>query len=103
MGKGGQNGQTFRCKINTLWGCNAQHGVLAQLLSYVRLLETPWTIAHQAPLSMEFARQECWSGVSFPTPGDLPNPGIEPVSPASPALAAGFSTTLPPGKPCEHS
>ena len=49
-----------------------------QLLSPVRLFVTPWTIAHQAPLSMEFPREEDWSGLSFPPPGDLPNPGIEP-------------------------
>ena len=45
-------------------------------------LETPWTVAYQAPPSMEFSRQENWSGLPFPSPGDLPNPGIEPVSPA---------------------
>ena len=45
-------------------------------------LATPWTIAHQAPLSMGFSRQEYWSGLPFPSPGDLPNPGIEPRSPA---------------------
>ena len=43
---------------------------------------TPWTVAHQAPLSMEFSRQEYWNGLLFPTPGDLPDPGIEPASPA---------------------
>ena len=57
---------------------------------------TPWTISCQAPLSMEFYRQECWSGLSFPPPGDLPNPGIKPVSPV---LAGVFFTTEPPGKP----
>ena len=45
-------------------------------------LATPWTVAHQAPLSMGFSRQEYWSGLPFPSPGDLPNPGIEPRSPA---------------------
>ena len=45
-------------------------------------LGTPWTIAHQAPLSMGFPRQEYWSGLPFPSPGDLPNPGTKPVSPA---------------------
>ncbi|CAN0516354.1 unnamed protein product [Rangifer tarandus platyrhynchus] len=50
-------------------------------LSRVRLFETPWTIADQAPPSMEFSRQEYWSGLPFPPPGDLPNPGIEPESP----------------------
>ena len=45
-------------------------------------LTTPWTVAHQAPLSMGFSRQEYWSGLPFPSPGDLPSPGIEPRSPA---------------------
>ena len=44
--------------------------------------EIPWTVAHQAPLSMEFPKQEYWSGLLFPSPGDLPNPGVEPASPA---------------------
>ena len=60
---------------------------------------TPWTIARQAPLSMGFPKQEYWSGLPFPPPGDLPDPGIKPASPASPALAGGFVTTEPPGKP----
>ena len=51
-------------------------------LSHVRLFATPWTIAYQAPLSMRFSRQEYWSGLPFPSPGDFPNPGIEPGSPA---------------------
>ena len=51
-------------------------------LSHVLLFATPWTIAHQIPLSMGFSRQEYWSGLSFPSPGDLPNPGIEPQSSA---------------------
>ena len=54
-------------------------------LSHVRLFVAPWTVAHQAPLSMGFSRQEYWSGVPFPSPGDLPNSGIEPKSPVSPA------------------
>ena len=54
----------------------------------------------QAPLSMGFFRQEYWSGLPFPTPGDLPNPGMEPVSLATPALAGGFFATEPPGKSC---
>ena len=49
-------------------------------LSHVRLTATLWTIAHQAPPSMGFSRQEYWSGLPFPAPGDLPNPGIEPAS-----------------------
>ena len=59
----------------------------AQSLSRVRLFATPWTIALQAPLPMGFSRQEYWSGLPFSSPGDLPNPGIEPVFPASLALA----------------
>ena len=58
----------------------------------------PWTVAHQAPLAMGFSRQEHWSGLPFPPPGDLPEPGIEPMSLVPPALAAGFLTTEPPGK-----
>ena len=55
-----------------------------------------WTAVHQAPLSMGFSRLEYWSGLPFPTPGHLPDPGIEP---ASPALAGGFFTIKPPRKP----
>ena len=54
---------------------------------------TPWTVAHQAPLSKGFSRQEYWSGLSYPPPEDLPNPGIKLTSPASPALAGEFFTT----------
>ena len=61
-----------------------------QLLSLVQLFVTPWTIAHQVPLSMGFPRQEYWSGLPFPTPGDLPDPGIKPKSLA---LADRFFTT----------
>ena len=67
--------------------------------SHVQLFATPWTVARQAPLSMEFSRQEYWSGLSFPSPGNLPDPGIEPESLASPELSGGFFTTKPPGKP----
>ena len=57
--------------------------------------ETPWTVAHQAPPSMGFSRQEYWSGLPFPSPGDLPDPGIEP---RSPTLRADALTSEPPGK-----
>ena len=60
---------------------------------------TPWTVAHQAPLSVGFSRQEYWSGLPCPPPGDLPYPGIKPVSLAFPALAGRFFTTRAPGKP----
>ena len=56
---------------------------------------TPWTLAHQTPLSMGFPRQGCWSGLPFLSPGDLPDPGIEPMSSA---LAGGLFTPEPPGK-----
>ena len=67
------------------------------MLSHVRLFTTPWTVACQAPLSIGFPRQESWSGLPFPFPGDLPDPGIEPRSPVSPALTGRFFTTEPPG------
>ena len=66
--------------------------------SAVCLLATPWTVACRAPLSMGFPRQEYWSGLPFPSPGDLPNAGIEPTPPASPALQAD-SLPLPWGSP----
>ena len=62
-----------------------------------------WTVALQAPLSMKFYRQECWSVFLFPLPGDLPNPGVKPSSPMSPTLVGGFFTTEPPGKPPNES
>ena len=64
-------------------------------LSRVQLFGTPWTVARQAPLSMGFSRQESWSGLPFPSPGDRPNPGIEP---GSPALQADALSSEPPGK-----
>ena len=69
---------------------------MVKLLSRVRLFVTPWTIAYQAPPSMGFSRQEYWSGLPFPSPGDLPDPGIEP---RSPAFQADALTSVPPGKP----
>ena len=68
----------------------------AQLLSHVWLSATLWSVACQSPLSAGLPRQDYWSGLPFPSPGDLPDPGIEPTSPA---LAGGFFTTEPPGKP----
>ena len=69
--------------------------------SCVLLFVTAWTVARQAPLSIGFFRQEYWSGSPCPPPGDLPNPGIEPATLMSPALAGGFFTTEPPGKPMQ--
>ena len=68
----------------------------------VRLCSTLWTVAHHNSPSMGFSRQEYWSGLPCPPPRDLPDPGIETVSPVSPALAGGFFTTRPPGKPLQH-
>ena len=65
-------------------------------LSHVRLFATPWTVAYQSPQSMEFSRQEYWSGLPFPSPGDLPNLGIKP---GSPALQADALLSEPPGSP----
>ena len=76
--------------------CKYPWAAVVESLSCVQLFVTPWTVAHQAPLSMGFSRQEYWSGLPFPPPRDLPNPGIEP---SSPALASRFFTTEPAGKP----
>ena len=70
-----------------------------KLLRHVRLFATPWTVACQAPQSMEFSRQEYWSGLPFPSPRDLLNPG---VGPGSPALQADTLPSEPPGKPCSQ-
>ena len=70
------------------------------MLSHVRLFVTPWTVALQASLSMVFSRQEYWSGFPFPSPGDLPNPGIKPESPT---LQADSLPSEPPGKPSSSS
>ena len=77
------------------WGTKVPYGVVRSL-SHVQLFATPWTVAYQAPLSMGFSRQEYWSGLSSPSPGDLPNPGIEPKSPA---LQTDALPSEPPGNP----
>ena len=82
------------CLFLLMDGCS-----VIQLCSCVQLFATLWSVALQAPLFMEFSRQEYWSGLPFPTPEDLPDPGMEPESLASPALAGRFFTTAPPGKP----
>ena len=71
----------------------------AKLLSRVQLFVTPCTLAHQAPPSMGFSRKEYWSGLPFPSPGDLPDPGI---GPGSPTLQADALTSEPPGKPLQQ-
>ena len=70
--------------------------VCVSFLSRIQLFMTPWTIAHLAPLSVEFSRQEYWCGLPFPSPGDLPVPVTEP---GSPALQADSLLDAPPGKP----
>ena len=75
-----------------LWTLWILHYAPVKLLSHVRLFATPWTIAYQAPPSMGFSRQEYWSGLPFPSPGDLPNPGIEPRSSALQAVALSSPT-----------
>ena len=77
-------------------GPMAKHTMCVCVLSHVLLFTTPGTIAHQVPPSLVFSRQEYWSGLPCPFPGDLPDPGIESVSPT---LAGRFFTTEPPGKP----
>ena len=71
------------------------HDICVCVLSHSIMFDsvTPWIVARQAPLSMGFSRQEYWSGLPFPTPGDLPNPGMEPMSLTSPAMAGEFFTT----------
>ena len=69
------------------------------MLSHVQIFSASQTVAHQAPLSMGFPRQEYWSGLPFPPPGDLPNPRMEPTSPVSPALQADSLPNEPSRKP----
>ena len=69
-----------------------------RVFSRVLLFVTPCTLARQAPLPMKFSRQEYWSSLPFPPPGDLPNSGIKPTSPVSPGWSGGFFTTEPLGK-----
>ena len=79
--------------------CRLHSTSVVQLCSCVQFFAIPWTVAHQSLLSMGFSRQGYWSGLPFPPPEDLPDPGTEP---ASPALAAEFFTTEPPGKPQQY-
>ena len=71
----------------------------AESLSHVQLIVSPWTVACQAPLSVEFSRQEYWSALPFPIPGNFPDPRFEPTSLVSPALAGKFFNTVPMGRP----
>ena len=81
------------------WGAHRNERMLPSRFSRVQLL-TPWTATHQDPLPMGFSRQEYWSGLPRPPPGDLPDPGIKPLSLMCPALEEeGFVPVAPPGKP----
>ena len=79
----------------------SQHACVLSHFTYVRLFTTLWTVAHHAPLSMGFCRQEYWSGFPCPPPGDLLDPGIEPASPVSSALQADSLLLTQPGSPPE--
>ena len=76
--------------------------VHSQLLSPVHLFDAPWTVACQVSLSIGFSKKEYWSGLPFPPPGDLPDPGIESKSPPFCILAGEFFTSEPPGNPWLH-
>ena len=87
--------------LNTEWiegGLSHWEGNECLVRAYLCLTPTLWTVAGQAPLSVGFLRQENWSGLPFPPPGDHPNPRIEPTSPVSPALQADSLPTEPLGK-----
>ena len=90
---GSRGSLVFLCLLFICWNC-AWKKVKVTMLWSVWLSAAPWTVAHQAPPSMGFPRQEYWSGLPFPSPGDIPNPGIEP---RSPALQADTLTSEPPG------
>ena len=86
-------------KVTESWTRLSTHvSIACYLLSRVQLFVIPWSITRQVPLSIELSRQEYWSRLPFPSPGDLPNPGIKPTSLAS-ALTGVFFTTAPPEKP----
>ena len=89
----------YKIDINCTTSQDINETVRAKLLQLCPTLWTPLTVALQAPLSMGFFRQEYQSGLPFPPPGNLPNLGIEPVSPVFPALQADSSPAQPPGKP----
>ena len=85
----------FNLNIATVFQFLVLYKVKSYSHSFIQFFAIPWTVAHEAPLSMEFSRQEYWSGLPFPSPGDLPNPGIEP---GYPALQADSLPSEPPGK-----
>ena len=92
----------FHCLSSVRYSSSCMLCVLSHF-SHVWLFATPWTVAHQTPLSMRFSRQEYWSGLLCPPSGDCPNPGMEPMSLTSLALAAGPLPLAPRGKPWPSS
>ena len=100
---GGSDGKEFACNAGDLGVANTLLSLAALLfisfwvcvLSYIWLFATLWTVARQASLSTEFSRQEHWSGLPFSSPGDLPDPGVEPETLLSPASASGSFTIAP--------
>ena len=96
---GGEPGAGLVFMLVSLVPMQPLANAMSQSLSRVRLFATPWTIAHQAPLSMEFSRQEYWSGLPFPPAGGLLDSGIELGFPVSPVLSGELFATEPPGKP----
>ena len=92
--------QEYCCPAKVCSSSHTKWKVKVKLLSRVWLFVTPWTVAHQAPPSMKFFRQEYWSGLPFPSPGDLPDPGIEP---RSPALQADTFTIWATGEAPSHT
>ena len=89
-----RSGRAGRIRTDACPGC-----CCCAVLSRVQLFVTLWTVARQAPLSMGFSRQEYWRGLPSPSPRGFPNPGIKPTSLVPSALASGFFTITPPGKP----
>ena len=85
--------------LNTLYTFSNLKCQKVKSLSHAQLFATPWTVAYQAPPSVGFSRQECWSGLPFPSPGNHPVPGIEPWSPT---LQADALPSEPPGKTIKH-
>ena len=86
--------RSSKSKFLVLWNLKSESE--SEVTQSCSTLSTPWTVTYQAPQSMEFSRQEYWSGLPFHSPGDLPNPGIKS---GSPALQADALSSKPPGKP----
>src|SRR5574341_945454 len=94
---------SFSRGMDKMWYIQTMEYCCCCLITMSDSFVTLWTVAHQAPLPMGFPRQEYWNGLPFPSPGDLPDPRIEPTSLVSPALAGRFFTTEPLGSPKRSS